>query len=400
MSVLCCRVPDFLTTLTLRQYPELAEKPFILAGSDGSIWAASRLARQSGVYTQMPLRRALAHCPDALVQELDLQAGQQTQEAMLATLTEWRLPVEPLGWGLAYVDLHTVATTQDDVRLLAADLGRNVRQMLGDDLQPALGWDSGKFTARAAAIHAPPGHMKLVPKQQEVGFLSTLPITVLPLPPAALQQLHWLGIQTLDQYARLPATAVWQRFGRMGKLAQRWAQGRDNRPVRAGEVTGSTAIEIDIDPPTGLLPPAVEAIMAALQPGLQQAGDRLRGWRRLQFEIQFVDGSRRQLDLAFASATAEFERVRASLTSRLAALNWPDEASAVCVRVLEEADLPIQQLTLLPEPDEQTASMQRRIASLAGKYGPVFLQGTIVEPGHPAAGRRFALEPMSGEPIL
>ena len=32
--------------------------------------------------------------------------------------------------------------------------------------------------------------------------------------------------------------------------------------------------------------------------------------------------------------------------------------------------------------------------------GPVFLQGTIVEPGHPAAGRRFALEPMSGEPIL
>lgn len=393
MSVLCCRIPDFLIALTLRHRPELADTPLLLAGPDDHIWAASAMARQEGVQTQMTLRQALTRCPDALVHELPMGEGQHTQDAMLATLAEWRLPVEPLGWGQAYVDLHAVATAQHDVGLLAAELGRNVRRTLGDSLQPALGWDSGKFTARAAAIHTRPGRLKLVAKQEEVGFLSSLSIMTLPLPPQALQQLHWLGIRTLGQYAKLPPAAVWQRFGPSGKVTQRWAQGRDDRPVRCGIIAAATATEIDIDPPTGLLPPVVDAVMAELQPQLRRAGEQMRGWRRLQIDLHFVNGSHREIDLAMAEATADLERVRASLTSRLAALIWPDEAGAVNVRLLEEADLPIRQMTLFPGPDERADGLQRRIAGLVDKYGPLFLQGAVVEPDHPVAGRRFVLEP-------
>jgi hypothetical protein len=61
--------------------------------------------------------------------------------------------------------------------------------------------------------------MRLVDKTDEVFFLTPLPVTLPPLPSQLLQHLHWLGICTLGQYAGLPESTVWQRFGRAGKLA-------------------------------------------------------------------------------------------------------------------------------------------------------------------------------------
>ena len=50
-------------------------------------------------------------------------------------------------------------------------MGRLVRGALGPTLQPAIGWDSGKFTARVAALQVPAGRMRLVDQADEVRFL-------------------------------------------------------------------------------------------------------------------------------------------------------------------------------------------------------------------------------------
>ncbi len=211
MSVLCCHVPNLLITLALRQAPDLAGHPLALLGPDDRVWAASPEAAGSGVQQQMRAQEARTACPDLLLRPLDLQAAETEQSALLAELAEWQLPVEPLGWGSAYVDLHAVAKDRPSVQPLLADAGRRLRQRLGADLQPSLGWDSGKFTARAAACVAPPGRMRLVDKTDEARFLNPLPITLLPLPRPHLQQLHWLGIRTLG--------AVWRAAGSRGGAA-------------------------------------------------------------------------------------------------------------------------------------------------------------------------------------
>ena len=63
-----------------------------------------------------------------------------------------------------------------------------------------------------------------------------------------------------------------------------------------------------------MAPPVVDAVTAELQPQLRRAGEQMHGWRRLQIDLHFVDGSHREIDLAMAEATADLERVRASLT--------------------------------------------------------------------------------------
>ena len=140
-------------------------------------------------------------CPDIVLQSLDIQRSQEEQDAFLSTLMHWQLPVEAQSWGSAYVDLNHVADGAEEVQPLAAELGGRVRRDPGQTLQPALGWDSGKFTARAAAAYTAPGRMRLVGKKEESRFLSPLSITLLPLPLPDQQQLHWLGIRTLGQFA-------------------------------------------------------------------------------------------------------------------------------------------------------------------------------------------------------
>jgi len=76
----------------------------------------------------------------------------------------------------------------------------------------------------------PAGRLRAVGDEQERAFLNPLPMVLLPLDEDALRRLSFLGLRTLEQYATLPSGAVWQQFGRAGKLAHRCARGEDDRP--------------------------------------------------------------------------------------------------------------------------------------------------------------------------
>ena len=395
MSVLCCHIPDFLLTLACRTQPDAATRPFALLGPDERVCAVSAPARQSGVCREMPARQAQMRCPDISLRPLDIQTSQEEQDAFLGTIAHWQLPVEAQGWGSAYVDLSQVADAAGEVHPLAADLGRQMRHKLGQSLQPALGWDSGKFTARAAAAYTAPGRMRLVGKTEEIRFLSPLSITLLPLPLPAQQQLHWLGIRTLGQFAALPPAAIWQRFGTAGRLAQSWARGKDNRPVYRTLQPALPPIEFDLDPPTSLLHPVIKAALSALNPHLQAMRDRLEGCRRLHVELRFVDGSTKRIGLSFVEATCQHARLQHALTHHLETLEWPAELDRVSIAILETAELPAQQLSLFPELLEPSSPLQTLVQKLAARYSNFLFKGELVQPHHLLAERRIQFQTLS-----
>jgi protein ImuB len=388
-------VPEFLLTLTRqREAGPPSARPLALLGPDERVCAASASARAAGVLPEMRPAQALARCPDLGLLPCDMRAAQEAQAALLDILAEWALPVETVGWGAAYLDLRPVAQSGAAVQPLAAELGRHVRQALGRELQPALGWDSGKFTARAAAARAAAGRMRLVDKAEEVAFLAPLSITLLPLAPAALQQLHWLGIRTLGQFGRLPAAAVWQRLGRAGKLAQQWAQGRDDRPVYPTLSAPPLTLDVALDPPTGLLPPLLAALEDALLPPLHELSATLRGISRLRITLQFVMGETRTLDLAVVTPIGDTVRLSELLAAQLSSVNWPGEVSAARVVVTATAELPIRQLTLLPDMEESPAPLADVAQALAGRYGAIFFQAEWIDERHPVTERRTRLHAM------
>lgn len=389
MSVLCCRVSDFLIRLHQRHHPAGGEQPLALLGGDERVWAVSSQARACGVLVNMTPRQAYMRCPDLALRPLDSAVAEAEQVAFNGVLRALGLPVESLGWGAAYVDLHLLATEKDKVKPFCMEIGRTLRQELGEAMQPSLGWDSGKFTARAAAIRADPGMVKLIEKANEVGFLRPLPIALLPLSPQALQTLHWLGIRTLGQFAQLPELAVWQRFGQAGKLARRWAQGRDSRPVQATVGQSPASASVSFEPPEVLLGAVTTAIMAQLQPILADLVESLAGIRHLRLQVHCLDRSTTTLDLTFVEAVDQADRIRTVLHEKLAATTWTAEIEEVTLWVLATGELPIRQAMLFPElePGEQRP-LAELAASRQGRYGRVFYQGAVVDPHHPAHERR------------
>ena len=398
MSVLCCHIPDFLFAVACRRglAGEQVEQPIALLGSDDTVWAASPPARVDGVQPGMTPRQARSRCPDVLLRPLDTPACESEQHALLGTLARTGLPVETSDWGAAYVDLRPVTTRPDaaDAQRLCADLGRQVRRELGEALQPALGWDSGKFTARAAAARCRPGQMRLVSPRDEVSFLDPLPVTLLPLPFPTLQQLDWLGIRTLGRFGRLPVAAVRQRFGPAGVLAQRWAQGHDDRPVRTTVNETPEPIDVDLDGPTASHDLALDQAIRALKAPLKALAARLEGCRRVRLDARFVDGSEQRVDRVLVETACQPAILRAAIGQELQRATWPAELAALRMTLLDIAELKPNQLTLFPELD-QTQSTQTPLDTLASKlklrYGPVFLRAQVSDAGHPVPERRFSL---------
>lgn len=389
MSVLCCQIPAFLLQLVQRHQPALAGQPAALLGPDESVWAVSPEAKAAGIACQMRPRQAQTRCPDIIFHALDEKDCRMHHAAFLDILTAWELPVEEITWGHAYIDLHPLSDQRHEVQPLAADLGQRLRQTLGTDLLPKLGWDHGKFTARAAAASTKPGRMRLVDRADEVAFLKPLPISLLPLEANAVQYLGWLGIRTLGQFARLPRSAVRQHLGKAGLLAQQWAKGQDDRPVRATTKVRNEAMPVPLESSTGLIQTVIDGLITTLDPHLARMNQRLNGVQRIEVTLGFLDGQERRLDVHFMEPAQETNRIRVAFTQQLQQLNWPDEVDTITITRLQFGELAAQQLTLFGDWDEREDAYPDYLARMAARYGSVFLRGQIVQTQHPLLERRF-----------
>jgi nucleotidyltransferase/DNA polymerase involved in DNA repair len=259
---------------------------------------------------------------------MDVTRCQAESEALLQLLEHIASEVEPHGWGAAYVNLSGLARNYSEAAILCRKVGRAIRQEMGADLQPALGWNSSKFTARAATApgrwpgdRVQPGYFRVVTTPQEQGFLQPLPVTLLPLPEKVLQRLCFLGLRTLGQYAELPPAAVWQQFGRAGKLAQRCARGKDDRPITPRWRMPHLAAEVEFETPLVDREQLLAELGRLVSPLLAKLQGNLQACRKLRLTAQFDDGSIQEKTRTFLLPIAKDGRILRALGKLLEGLD-------------------------------------------------------------------------------
>ena len=416
MSVLYCAIPHFAAGLARRDDPALEGTPLVFVGPESRVFGVSAEAAARGVVAGMTVRTAEVRCPEARLLDADVARCREEVEALLQLLERTGPKVEPHGWGAAYVDLDNLARDRSDAVTLCREIGRNVRRELGEALQPALGWDSSKFTAQAAARHTRPGHLRAVATRQERGFLQPLAVTLLPLAEDVLERLCFLGLRTLGQYAALPLTAVWQQFGRAGKLAHRCARGEDDRPIvpRWQALRLEAGIEFEA--------PLVEQgrLMVALghlaSPLLTELRGNMQACGRARLTVHFDDGGAQERERAFFVPTADegrvvgaFERLLEGVGGQAcppapqstdpAAPQNPDPSApqstdpsqerwagvtGLSIELEEIQDTVPEQLALFPFQDERVGKLQGVQRYLANRFGANRLRRAVLaQPGAP-----------------
>ena len=384
MSVLYCTIPYFAASLARRDDPDLQGQPLVLIGPEGRVFGVSAAAASCGIAVDMTPRQAEIRCPEARLLDADLAHYREEFEILLQLLERVSPKVEPHGLGAVYTDVSDLTQDHQGAVEICSQVGQAVRRELGQTLQPALGWDNGKFTAQTAARRTRPGHLLVVDRPREKTFLQPLPVTLLPLATENLQRLGFLGLRTLGQYAALPPAAVLQQFGQAGRLAQRYAQGQDDRPVISRWQTPQRMVSCELDAPLDDRERLIATLGQLVSPALAELQAQLKACGQVCLTVGFDDGSSQERTRTLLSPTASQAHVVRILDQLASKMHWPAPANALSVTLAQIQDVVVEQLSLFPAPNAREQKLREVQRYLVSRFGAAHLRRAILsQPGAP-----------------
>ena len=234
----------FYATVEKRDRPELSEQPVIVGGRQrGVVLACCYVARLYGVRSAMPMFKALAACPHAVVIRPDMAKYREVGRAVRAEMRRLTPLVEPLSIDEAFLDLTGTAPANGmaPAQALVA-LVRRIEANLG--VTASIGLSYNKFLAKIASDLDKPRGFAVIGRGDAPGFLADKPVGLLWGVGAAMQRrLAADGIALIGQLRALDDRELARRYGKMGARLARLARGEDVRQVEATSRTKSISAE-------------------------------------------------------------------------------------------------------------------------------------------------------------
>ena len=240
---------SFFVQVARLEDPEgVGKEPLLMVGgrSDrGVITSASYAARESGVRSGMPTRRARQLCPGAVVVPVPRGACVERSRAVRAVLDDLSPVVQAASIDEFYLDLtgtgrmlkgEELAATADRIR-------RVVRERT--EVAVSLGGGTQRVVAKVATRLAKPDGVHVVPPGGEAAFMAQFRLEQLPgIGPAFLEQLKKKGLTTCAEAAGVEREWLARWFG-PGRGAWLWerVRGIDASEVDARERRKSISSE-------------------------------------------------------------------------------------------------------------------------------------------------------------
>jgi DNA polymerase-4 len=223
----------FYAAVEVLENPDLEGKPVVVGGQPeqrGVVAAASYPARRFGVRSAMPMSRALALCPEAVIVPLRHHVYREYSRSVMGILRQASPRVEQISVDEAFLELTDQVSAWEEAIELARQLQQRVREKVG--LSASLGIATNKLVAKVASDQDKPGGLTVVPPGGEATFLAPLPVRVLwVVGPLTAQKLSAMGVTTVGQLAEVSEEELRAQFGRNGVAMARHARGVDSRPI-------------------------------------------------------------------------------------------------------------------------------------------------------------------------
>jgi DNA polymerase IV len=221
----------FFVSVELLKTPELKGKPIIVGGDGqrGIVAACSYEARQYGIQSAMPSLTAKRLCPHAIFLK-----GSHKEYSHYSRIVTQIIADSVPQYEKASIDEFYIDLTGMDKFFGVSQYTRELREkiMRETGLPISYGLSSSKLVSKMATNEAKPNGYLEVPAGKETAFL--WPMTVDKIPGVGKQtqeELHFLGIRTIEQIARTPVDQLEYHFGKWGKRLWEKAHGIDDTPV-------------------------------------------------------------------------------------------------------------------------------------------------------------------------
>ena len=224
---------SFFVEVERLRNPGLIGRPVVVGGlgNRGVVASASYEARKFGIRSAMPMMAARKQCPALVVVPTDHSLYEETSIKVFEVFRGITPRVEGLSLDEAFLDVSGLQRhfpSSDDI---GHEIRRRIRNELG--LPASVGIAATKFVAKLASEAAKPDGLRLIPKDQSIEFLHSLPVRALwGVGEATHATLEAMGVETVGDLARLPRAMLERRLGvSSGSNLAALAQGEDPRPV-------------------------------------------------------------------------------------------------------------------------------------------------------------------------
>jgi DNA polymerase-4 len=233
----------FYASVEKRDRPDLLTKPVIVGGGRrGVVAAACYVARTRGVRSAMPMFKALAACPDAVVIKPDMPKYLAVARQVRALMEALTPLVQPLSIDEAALDLSgTEALHKAPPAVVLARFARQVEREAGITI--SIGLARNRLLAKLAAERDKPRGFAVL-GSEAAEWLADKPVGLLPgIGPAFARKLQAAGFTRLGQLAALDPKEAARRFGEDGPALAARARGEDSRRVSPERETKSISAE-------------------------------------------------------------------------------------------------------------------------------------------------------------
>jgi DNA polymerase-4 len=380
----------FYASVEKRDDPSLKDKPVIVGGGRrGVVSAACYVARLYGVRSAMPMFKALAACPGAVVVRPDMakyvRVGGEIR-AMMRALTPL---VEPISIDEAFLDLSgTEELHHGSPARSLAHLALEIERRVG--VSVSIGLSYSKFLAKIASDLDKPRGFAVIGRAEALDFLGPKPVGLIWGVGKALQsRLAADGIATIAELRRAEEARLVARYGSIGRRLYRFARGQDDRPVDPeGEmksISAENTFEADIagfDGLTAELWPLCEKVSARMK--RQEVVGRTVHLKLKTTDFRIVTRSRRlpaPTQLAEALYQAALPLLKAEATGRRYRLIGIGVEDLLPASQAEPPDL-------LAAVDQRQVAVERVIDELRSRLGADAIRkgrGLVSSPEPPAA---------------
>jgi len=222
----------FYAAIEKRDDPSLRDKPVIVGGGKrGVVSTCCYIARIDGVRSAMPMFKARALCPQAVIVRPNMAKYVEEGRRVRALMRELTPLVEPLSLDEAYLDLtgterlHAMSPARATARLAL-----RIEREIG--ITVSIGLSCNKFLAKLASELDKPRGFAVIGRGEAVSFLRDKPVAMIRGAGGALQgRLAKDGITRIGQLQDMEPRELASRYGATGLWLHRLAHAEDSRKV-------------------------------------------------------------------------------------------------------------------------------------------------------------------------
>lgn len=305
----------FFAAVELQRHPELRGKPLIIGGKGnpmqrGVVSTASYEARKFRVHSGMPLRTALAHCPNAVFLPVDYPTYTTISKKIKTILNSFSDVMEDAGIDEAFLDLSAECKSAETI---ANCIKQRIREKTG--LTCSIGLAPNKLLAKIASdMEKPDGFTVVKESDIEIRIWPLGVRTLWGVGPKAEEKLASLGVTCIGHLAQLPKKTLITHFGQAhGLYLHRASRGIDDSPIvtqrEPKSLSRETTFQTDVDDWDSI----ERTVIHLTKEVITRMRKREYRGRNITVKLRFADFDTHTHAITLATQTDNFEMIQSAV---------------------------------------------------------------------------------------